>query len=164
MKRFPIFVFLLVLVAACSKDNTSASTADTIPERNIPTGTIPTPGWDVAPDYDYTSSMTAVVEVDLTTTWPDITPVDWQVDTADLLAAFAGEDCIGVTSPTQSEKLFFLYISSPSESSADITLRYYSARLRNVFLADAVLHFENGGRMGSVAEPLTPAFVEFKTE
>lgn len=154
----------VALLAACSKDNTSASTADTIPQRNIPSGTIPIPGWDVAPDYDYTSSMTAVVDVDLTSTYPDITPVDWQVDTADLLAAFAGEDCIGVTSPTQSENLFFLYISSPSESSADITLRYYSARLRNVFLADAVLHFENGARMGSVADPLTPAFVEFKTE
>lgn len=163
MKRFPIFVFLLVLVAACSKDNTS-STTDTVPQRNIPSGTIPIPGWDVAPDYDYTSSMTAVVEVDLTTTWPDITPVDWQVDTADRLGAFAGDECIGVTSLTQSEKLFFLYISSPSESDDDITLRYYSARLRNVFLADAILHFENGARMGSVADPLTPAFVEFKTE
>ena len=107
MKKLSHFSFLISILAAallltsCSKDNTSAST-DTIPERNIPTGNIPTPGWAVAPGYDYTSSMTAVVDVDLTSTYPDITPADWQVDTADLLAAFAGDECIGVTTLTQS--------------------------------------------------------------
>lgn len=149
-------MFGVALLAACSKDNTPV---DTIPERNIPTGNIPTPQWNVAPGYDYSSSMTAVVEVDLMATYPDITPADWQVDTSDLLAAFAGETCLGVTSP--SDDLFFLYITAPSQDGEEITLRYYSTRLRNVFLADDSFHFENGARHGSVVDPLTPAFREF---
>ena len=161
MKRIIIttsFVLTFVL-ASCGKDNTSA-TPDTIPERNIPTGNIPTPDWAVAGDYDYSSSMTAVVAVDLTQSYPDITPADWQVDTADRLAAFAADECVGVTSLTQADSLFFLYISAPSESGADITLRYYSSRLHNIFQADDILHFENGARHGSVADPLTPVFTK----
>jgi len=156
MKRTIIAIsFVLAFVlASCGKD--SSSTTDTVPERNIPSGNIPTPGWDVAPGYDYTSSMTAVVEVDLTGTYPDLTPADWQVDTADRLAAFAGEECVGVTAPT--DALFFLYIVAPTQNDADIKLWYYSARLHNVFQGDMVLHFENGGRIGTVAEPLLPSF------
>ena len=149
----------LLLMVACGKDNTSSTDTipiDTVPERNIPSGNTPSPEWTVAPGYDYSSSMTAVGAVDLTTTYPDITPADWQVDTADRLGAFAGDECIGVTAPT--DNLFFLYIVAPTQSGADITLWYYSARLRNVFQGDTVLHFENGGRIGTVAEPLTPAF------
>lgn len=156
--RRSIFITIMLgmaLLVACSKDNTTART-DTVPERNIPTGNIPTPGWAVAPGYDYTTSMTAVVAVDLTTTYPDITPADWQLDTADRLGAFAGDECIGVTAPT--DDLFFLYIVAPTQSGADITLRYYSARLHNIFQGDTVLHFENGARIGTVTEPLTPLF------
>jgi hypothetical protein len=72
-----------------------------------------------------------------------------------------------VTAPTDS--LFFLYIVAPpqsgmpsssrhNKSGADIKLWYYSARLHNVFQGDTVLHFENGGRIGTVADPLRPLF------
>jgi hypothetical protein len=166
MKRIAFCLILSVLLlSSCGKEDTPANTTNTVvPQRNIPTGTISNPGWDVAPGYDYTSSMTADVSVDLTSTYPELTSADWQLDTADRLAAFAGSECIGVTSLSQYDNLFFLYILSPSASDADISLRYYSARLHNIFQADTLLHFENGARIGSVADPLTPAFVEFKTE
>lgn len=154
-----------LLMAGCTKENTEPTNTvpiDTVPERDIPTGDIPTPAWAYDQDYDYTSSMTAVVGVDLTATYPDLTPDDWQINSGDLLGAFAGETCLGVSSPT--DGLFFLYITSPAESGADITVRYYSAQLRNVFLADEVLHFESGTQQGSVTNPLTPAFSEFNTE
>lgn len=169
MKRLLSFSFYFLLfsfLVSCDKDDTSATT-DTVPGRNIPTGNIPTPGWAVGPDYDYSSSMTAVVAVDLMAAYPALTPADWQVDSADLLAAFAGGECVGVTAPItlpldkgespQGEgvsSLFFLYVVAPSQGGADIRLWYYSARLRNVFEGDTVLHFENGARRGTVAEPL----------
>ncbi len=157
--------FLLLFLVSCGKDGNSD--VDTTPVRNIPMGTVPTPEWAVASGYDYSSSMTAVVAVDLTCTYPDLTSAEWQVDTADRLGAFVGNECIGVTAPTDS--LFFLYIVAPpqsgtpascrqNKSGADIRLWYYSARLHNLFLGDTVLHFENGGRIGSVAEPLRPLF------
>lgn len=133
-------------------------TPPTPEEPEIPTGKIPTPDWQVPSDYDYSSSMTVIAQVDLTQTYT-LTPDDWQVDTADLLAAFAGEECIGVSNPVDS--LFFLYIVSPSQDNEDITLRYYSARLRNVFQANTALQFVNGDRQGSVNNPLRPLFEEW---
>lgn len=79
-----------------------------------------------------------------------------QIDTTDLLAAFAGSECIGVTKPV--DNLFYLYITSPSQDNEDISLRYYSVRLRNVFQADTRFSFVNGARLGSVSEPLKPLF------
>lgn len=133
-------------------------TPPTPEEPEIPTGNIPTPDWQVPSDYDYSSSMTVIAQVDLTQTYT-LTPDDWQVDTADLLAAFAGEECIGVTKPVDS--LFFLYLTSPSQDNEDITLRYYSVRLHNVFQANTALQFVNGDRQGSVNNPLRPLFEEW---
>ena len=133
-------------------------TPPTPEEPEIPTSNIPTPDWQVPSDYDYSSSMTVIAQVDLTQTYT-LTPDDWQVDTADLLAAFAGEECIGVTKPVDS--LFFLYLTSPSQDNEDITLRYYSVRLHNVFQANTVLQFVNGDRQGSVNNPLRPLFEEW---
>lgn len=126
----------------------------------IPSGHVATPDWEVSPDYDYSSSMTVIAEVDLTKSYNALTPNDWRVDTADLLAAFVGEECIGVTKPV--DDLFFLYITSPSQSDEEIQLRYYSVRLQNIFQASTGLHFQNGDRQGSVANPLAPLFVEMK--
>lgn len=125
----------------------------------IPNGNVPTPDWQVPSDYDYSSSMTVVAQVDLTQTYT-LKPDDWQLDTADLLAAFAGEECIGVSKPVDS--LFFLYITSPSQDNVDITLRYYSTRLHNVFQANTVFQFVNGDRQGSVNAPLRPLFLEME--
>ena len=156
--HFSLFT-LLALLMSCGKDTPSPVDTvpiDTIPERNIPTGNVPTPDWDVAPGYDYTSSMTAVVAVDLTSTYPDITASDWQIDSGDRMAAYAGEECVGVTTPT--DGLFFLYIVAPSQNGDDIKLMYYSAQLHNIFEGDILLQFENGSRIGTVTDPLTPMF------
>ena len=164
MKNSILPLFLLLSLLSCSKENPSTPGTDpgtdTVPVRNIPAGTLPDPGWTVAPGYDYSSSMTAVVAVDLLASYPVLTPADWQVDTADRLGAFAGDLCIGVTAP--SDSLFFLYIVAPqqgdSKTGSDIKLVYYSAQLHNLFLGDTLLRFENGARLGSVAEPLKPLF------
>ncbi len=150
MKKHLSFQYLIVflvlgLLAGCHREGSG-----------IPKSNVPTPDWQVSADYDYSTSMTVVADVDLTTTYPNLTPNDWQVDTNDLLAAFAGGECVGVTSPVDS--LFYLYITSPTQENADITLRYYSSRLHNIFQSGTVLHFENDARLGSVSDPLKPSF------
>lgn len=151
---FHVFVIFLVLnmFVSCIPEIITPPTPD---EPAIPSGNVSTPDWQVSSDYDYSSSMTVIAQVDLTQTYT-LTPDDWQVDTADLLAAFAGEECIGVCKPVDS--LFFLYITSPSQGNDDISLRYYSARLHNVFQGNTVLQFVNGDRLGSVNDPLKPLF------
>jgi len=150
----------MLLFAGCMKEYeyTSPIAGDTVLTRNIPSGNIPTPAWNVDTNYDFSNSMTAVVAVDLKQTYPDVTPADWQVGGGDLMGVFDGIKCIGVTEPT--DGLFFLYITSPTSSNAPTRLQYYSARLHNIFQADTVLHFENGARLGSVTDPITPAFTE----
>lgn len=150
-----IFLVLNLLFVSCIPEIITPPTPD---EPAIPSGNVSTPDWQVSSDYDYSSSMTVIAQVDLTQTYT-LTPDDWQLDTADLLAAFAGGECIGVSKPVDS--LFFLYITVPSQDNEDITLRYYSARLRNVFQANTVLQFVNGDRQGSVNDPLKPLFEEW---
>ena len=156
-----IFVVLSLLVGCKKEENkpttpTTPSTPSETEEPAIPSGNIATPDWQVPSDYDYSSSMTVVAQVDLTLSYSTLTANDWQVDDGDLLAAFAGNECLGVAKPI--DGLFYLYITSPSDDSEEITLKYYSARLRNIFQTDTHFSFVNGDRLGSVNEPMRPLF------
>jgi hypothetical protein len=164
MKKNLFFQYLIIflvfsLFVGCKKENVSPTTPDGPEESAIPRSNIPIPDWQVSSDYDYSSSMTVIAQVDLTMSYTSLTPNDWQVDTTDLLAAFAGSECIGVTKPVNN--LFFLYITSPSQDNEDISLRYYSVRLHNIFQADTIFHFENGARHGSTTNPVKPLFKEW---
>ena len=55
--------------------------------------------------------------------------------------------------------LFFVYITSPNPSlNSHVTLRYYSAVLKNIFYGDVAFPFCNGDRQGTVNNPLRPLF------
>ena len=146
--NFQFSILLLVSLTCCQKEQYIVPVETDTPDTPV-VDTVARPTWSVAPGYDYSSSMTAVVSVDLTSL-----SSTWALDSTDLLGAFAGEECVGVVAPTAD--LFYLYIVAPRTSSQEITLRYYSATLRNIYRADATFPFENGGRQGSTATPLTP--------
>ena len=122
------------------------------------------PVWIVPTGYDYTSSMTAVVTVDLAAQYPE-TATDFVLGDNDLLAAFCGETCLGVASPQ--EGLFFLYIVRPMSNSDSgqtsdseaVSLRYYSAHYKNIFEANDAFTFANDTHLGTIAEPFVPTFV-----
>lgn len=122
------------------------------------------PTWTAPSDYDYTSSMTAVIQVDLTAQYPDIAK-DFVLNDNDLLAAFSGETCLGTASPQ--DDLFFLYIASPSSLQGEdggrlVTLRYYSAHYKNLFEAKDAFPYVSDSNQGSVDTPFLPAFVVAK--
>lgn len=156
MKKSIIILIALMglIVTGCQKENISAPITPDKPD--IPTGILSAPNWNVRPNYDYSSSMTAVVEVDLSLTYPQIGN-NWHVDTADMVGAFCGNQCVGVARP--SGILFFVYITSPNPSlNSHVTLRYYSAVLKNIFYGDVAFPFCNGDRQGTVNNPLRPLF------
>ena len=148
----------LLLLAGCQKENIVNPITDPADTTSIPYGNTPAPDWSVNPDYDYASSMTAVVCVDLTQSYT-LTPEAWNIAPGDKLAAFVGDplsgECVGVASPAQQHNLFFLYIVAP-QGRDDITLWYYSEKLHNIFRADTSFPFENGSRFGTVQSPATP--------
>ena len=138
-----IALFALLLVAAgCTGKNK--------PESFY--GNVEQPAWSAPTDYDYSSSMTALVKVDLQSRYPE-SAADFAINEKDLLAAFAGEQCLGVASPQ--DGLFFLYIAGTEGS---VTIRYYSAQYKNLFAAEPI-PYQNNLRLGSPDKPYTPAFV-----
>jgi hypothetical protein len=108
----------------------------------------------VSEDYDMSSSMTVTTQVDLSLTYPaQVKSTKWTVSSDDLLAAFDGENCIGLAKAT--DGMFYLYVTAPKSGSA-VTLKYYSASLKNLFKADETLVYSNDAIIGSVAEPFAP--------
>lgn len=121
-------------------------------------GNIDDPAWQADTDYDYSSSMTAVIQVSLQMVDSMPVPSDiWMTDVDDRLAAFVGDECVGVA---QCDDLgrFFLFIHAPSQPYGQITLRYYSHTLHNIFNTDTTFPFVNGGQQGTAAEPLLVPF------
>ena len=76
-----------------------------------------------------------------------------------LLAAFAGEDCLGVAELVDS--LYFLFINSPKEQTeaAKVSLRYYSTQYKNLFVAADAFAYVNNDTIGTYNTPYVPAFV-----
>lgn len=111
------------------------------------------PTWTVATDYDFASSMTAVIRVDLTAQYPS-SAKDFVLKDDDLLAAFSGDRCLGVASPQ--DGLFYLYVTG---ADGEVSLRYYSAYYTNIFLAKDAFPYQNDTQLGLVSAPFVPQFV-----
>ena len=149
---FILALTMCVVLTSCKKDKedepTTPSTTTSIK------GNVAAPSWAVSEDYDMSSSMTVTTQVDLSLTYPDqVKSTKWTVSSDDLLAAFDGENCIGLAKPT--DGMFYLYVTAPKSGSA-VTLKYYSASLKNLFKADETLVYSNDAIIGSVAEPYAP--------
>ena len=121
-------------------------------------GNMEQPGWTAPAEYEYVTSMTAVVKVNLAGLYPE-TASDWQLTENDRLAAFAGDVCCGVAAPE--DGLFYLFVCGVNNLSAggNVKLRYYSAHYKNVFAADDAFEFKNDAHIGSVSEPFVPVLV-----
>ena len=151
---------LLLFAAGCKKDEPT-------PTPETFNSNVSAPTWAAPEDYDMTSSMTAVIKVDLAAQYPDIAK-DFVLNDNDLLAAFSGETCLGVAVPD--DGLFFLYIaglSSDSDSglssvSEAVTLRYYSAHYKNLFEAKDAFPYVSDSNQGNADTPFIPTFVVVK--
>ena len=149
---------LLLLAAGCKNDKDKEPEQTTTQSQTL-YGNMESPSWSAKADYDYSSSMTAVVKVDLAAQYPD-KAADFQLNDKDLLAAFSGEECLGVASPQ--DGLFFLYISLPADNSdiigQTVALRYYSVFYTNIFEAADAFTFQSDGIQGSAANPFVPTW------
>jgi hypothetical protein len=151
------FICMLAVVAICfagCKKDTNA------PESF--NGNVERPTWTAPEASDMSSSMTAVVKVDLKAQYPE-TAADWQRLDNDLLAAFAGETCLGIGAWKEEAGAYWLYIAAPvTGNPSSVTLRYYSAHYKNLFIAADAFPFRNDDHLGTVAEPLMPTLVVVK--
>ena len=154
MKKFRNVMILcaLLLVAGCTSEEPDAISGD-----------VATPTWADPTSYDMTASMTAIVDVNLSYSFPAQVAnlKNPLTKDGDLLAAFDGETCLGVAKLV--DGLYFLYITAPvsgtESESAPVTLKYYSKDLKNIFVGTETITFRNDTQLGSIAEPYIPRFV-----
>lgn len=139
---FTLVLSLLVLlpITGCKDKNNNPETL---------AGSVERPVWTAPEDYDKTSTMSVVAKVDLKIQYPELA-ADYALNSQDLLAAFAGDKCLGIASPT--DGLFHLMVTSTEGS---FTLRYYSAQYRNLFTTDPIV-FQTDARLGTPDHPYTP--------
>lgn len=161
MKRISLIItcVLLLLAVGCSNE----------PDTFIGNQEKPTT-WTVPDDYDMTTSMTAIVKVDLSLTYPEqmksVSDTVQLLSENDLLAAFVDSTCLGVAQFV--EGLFFLYITTPAGEASlltnhqSVTLRYYSAYFKNTFEALDAFLFANDTQQGTVSQPFKPEFLMVK--
>lgn len=113
------------------------------------------PAWAAVDTTDLESTMTitGVLPTTLAST----------ADSTDMVAAFAGNDCWGVTHIryVNDQAYFFLFVNRP-RSNADsfplLTLRYYSTKTRYIYVEKNVCNFAVDAIEGTVEEPLSPSF------
>ena len=142
---------LLLLAAGCKPKE------EPKPEQPNLSGNVARPEWVAPEEYDYTSSMTAVIKVEKLN---DQMVNEEMVNEADLIAAFIGDECLGVASPDNG--LFYLYIASPNEQMVNeqmVNLRYYSTHFKNLFVAKDAFPFVNDDQQGSYNAPFVPNLV-----
>ena len=146
MKALSKIVLCLTTLVLCACENSITNLS----------GNKEKPQWTVIEQQDPTSSMTADVKVDLAQHYSAAKDVPVTAD--DLLAAFVGDKCCGLTAPDKNG-IFFLYIVDPQGDDKQIRLRYYSAKLKNIFVTDQQFTFQKDAQLGNVDEPITPVFI-----
>ena len=154
-----LYIFVLCTLSLCTFVGCKKD-PEKEPETFVSNVTRPT--WTAPAESDITSSMTAVIKVDLKAQYPE-TAADWQRLDNDLLAAFAGETCLGIGAWKEEAGAYWLYIAAPvTGNPSSVTLRYYSAHYKNLFIAADAFPFRNDDHLGTVAQPLTPKFTVVK--
>lgn len=141
---------LLCLVGCKDKKN----------EPNSLIGQVEKPDWVAVADYDLISSMTAVVQVDLSLSFPEeqLQSAQYQPSPNDILAVFADDECLGVGK--EIDGLWHIYITPPMQSTTStVILRYYSASLKNIFVGSELITYKNDTQLGSTDNPYIPKFV-----
>lgn len=114
------------------------------------------PLWTVADTTDLESTMTVTGMLPAS--------LAAQADTSDLVAAFYGDACWGVTriQTVDSQPCFFLFVNRPhsvnSEQPVSLALRYYSTRTRYIYAAPSAFVFSVDAHLGTIASPVVPAF------
>jgi hypothetical protein len=147
----------LLIIASCAVLLLEAGCKD----KNQPESIIWTadkPAWTAPADYDMSSSMTAVVKVDLSAlyTAEQLAAANYRYSPDDLLAAFSGTTCLGVGTYKEEYGAYWLYIAAP-ENGGEVTIRHYSATLKNIFVSES-FPFSNDTNLGSASKPYTPSW------
>lgn len=151
--QYSLLMFALILATGCSHEEVGG-TENVIQQKpnwtryHYLVETAQTPDWKV--DYtDFAQSMTATITLDESIL---------DVRNEDLIAAFVGEECVGVTNCDKrynNSPRFYLYINEPQQSSERlITLVYYNSKTRTLRYWPRFIDYATDKILGTVSKPL----------
>ncbi len=145
-----LLTVVTVFMAGCKDQNAPLSLV----------GNKPQPTWQAPAEYDLSTSMTVILKVSLTPSFTEaqLVAANYQHSADDRLAAFEGETCLGVGEYKAQYNAYWLYIDAP-QNGDKVTIKYYSAALKNIFVATEALVYSSHGMIGSISEPYTPLWV-----
>ena len=150
--RFFAFVScaVLLMAAGCKKEEPKVDPESIIGKKSAP-------AWTNPEEYDLSTSMTAVVKIDMTKTYEEkqLTEAGYELTESDELAAFCDSVCLGTGELVNG--LYFLYITAP-ENEGNVKIKYYSSKLKNIFVSTESFPFRNDASLGTVQEPYAPKF------
>ena len=129
-------------------------------EPNSLIGNIEKPDWVAITDYDLTSSMTAVIRVDLSLSFPEeqLRAANYQPSEDDMLAVY--DEKTVLSRGTKRGWVWYVYSAAPIDKTpSNVTLRYYSASLKNIFVSKELIPYKNDTQLGTTDDPYTPTFV-----
>jgi hypothetical protein len=136
---FLLVSFLCLSVSSCKEEEETFRT-------------FPVPEWNVR-TADYAVNMTAVVQLP-----PNLIQY---AQRDDLLAAFAGETCVG-KGELQGEGLYFVTIHGTTDAEPLIHFQYYSARNKYLYDSGELFRFETDKVIGVYDYPEILPFVIVK--
>ncbi len=121
-------------------------TAPVIREQSMPLCTVDIPDWTYSPhEFEYNLNMTGMLSPDL------VTP-----DSGDVIAAFAGDQCRGMSQPqfleSMDEYLTFMMVYGNAHAE-DIRFKYYDASEDYIWDMEQSLTFESNLILGTVEAP-----------
>lgn len=112
---------------------------------SVGTAAMPT-DWNVMSNVDLTTFMLLTIDAD---------HMPAEVTSDDLLAAYVGTECRGVVNPKEDVDgvtRFSMIVNQCADAVCDqgqeVTLRYYSAKMKRVFISDK-FEYKQGGMLGS---------------
>lgn len=114
----------------------------------------PEPEWEMPESGIYQFSMTGIMKLS------DF--LEGYADETDEVSAFIGNECRGVVKAQEynGEKLFFLYIRGNSAETQKVTLKYYSAKNKKLYVCNELFDFVQNGTYGKISDPAIPPFEE----
>ena len=154
-----IALVLGIWIALCVSCQNGQNDPDAPAEYGQIEGNIAKPEWTAVAYNDMTSSMVAIVKVEKLNNQAlyDKSAHDKEA----ILAAFAGEECLGIAEADSVSGFFFLYICAPTQEQT-IQLRYYSSVYKNIFVDKDSFSFVNDAMKGTPKEPYIPSLWAIK--
>ena len=154
-----IALVLGIWIALCVSCQNGQNDPDAPAEYGQIEGNIAKPEWTAVAYNDMTSSMVAIVKVEKLNNQALYDKIAH--DKEAILAAFAGEECLGIAEADSVSGFFLLYICAPTQEQT-IQLRYYSSVYKNIFVDKDSFSFVNDAMKGTPKEPYIPSLWAIK--